>query len=141
MPISLTVFFSFELEDEMGFGTPKYDAILWSDRFGRGGKFRRKKKPNQNHHYRNGNGKNSNSEGHQKTESQNEPCKSENGAIYPALPEGWVKRDTTVTGDASYDETMREIKSKLKRTMVRNHIFYYKSFNRYQITRHYFKFK
>ena len=35
---------------------------------------------------------------------------------YPQLPEGWVKQ--TITGNASYDETVIEISNKLKRTIV-----------------------
>lgn len=36
--------------------------------------------------------------------------------LNPQLPPGWVKQ--TITGDASYDETVKEISNKLKPTIV-----------------------
>ena len=35
---------------------------------------------------------------------------------FPQLPDGWVKQ--TITGDASYDETVNEISNKLKATTL-----------------------
>ena len=98
----------------MGFGTAKYDAYLWSSRFA---------KPRKNNKKKGGafgrNQPTTTTNGAKQEKQEPSGARSDEGAVFPALPEGWVKRENTATGDASYDQTTREIKSQLKRTMVR----------------------
>ena len=48
---------------------------------------------------------------------------------YPQLPDNWVKQ--TITGEASYDETVKEISNQLKRTIVGAEFFNRKYFRYY----------
>jgi hypothetical protein len=47
-----------------------------------------------------------------KNENESEPPMVE----FQKLPENWIR--PTITGDISYDETVREINNQLKRTIV-----------------------
>ena len=89
----------------MGFGTPQSD--LMSKGFPTG--------PPKSFHKKKFHQKNKNQ--HPVASNDNELTREKDPMVkYPQLPEGWVKQ--TVTGNASYDETVNEISNKLKRTIV-----------------------
>lgn len=93
------IFFRLLIE-QIGFGTPEYEAK--SQAYFEGLKEKKKKSFKSN-----------------SRALGREPglVKEENPMVkYPELPEGWVK--PTMTGDASFDETVKEISNQLKRTIV-----------------------
>ena len=87
----------------MKFGTVEYDLRAKKSYFSREDKHFNKKKQ---HFDKKGNNSNSQI----KEENVEQPF------IGPMLPPNWVKE--TITGDQSYDETVKEISDKLKRTLV-----------------------
>jgi len=87
----------------MNFGTFEYDLKAKNAYFSRTDKHSNKKKQ----HF---NTKKSYSNVKTKEENDEQPF------IGPVLPPNWIKE--TITGDQSYDETVKEIRDKLKRTLV-----------------------
>lgn len=93
----------------MGYGTPEYELIS-------------KQNTHRVYKHRKGGFKGKHN-GHKKfdprVKTEPEKIKPEKDpmVMYPQLPDNWVKK--TETGNASYDESVREISSQLKRTIVR----------------------
>ena len=97
------------ISESMGFGTLEYDLKSSHDSKETKKKFNKKWNKNQPN-------QSAKTSSNKKTEAVFK--KEEAGAIYPKLPDNWVKK--TVTGDVSYDQTVTEIEKKLKRTQVKD---------------------
>jgi hypothetical protein len=85
----------------MNFGTFEYDLRAKNNYFSRKDKYNNRKI--------------NNSKAQMKEEKVEQPI------IGPMLPPNWIKE--TITGNESYDETVKEIRDKLKKTLVTTYFF------------------
>ena len=92
----------------MQFGTVEYDLKNQNEP-------KKRAKFNKNKSNRNKN--NTNNKTVKKETEKVQSNKEQPMAIYPQLPDNWIK--PTLTGNESLDETAFEIEQKLKRTLVR----------------------